>query len=152
MDEDRARSRISQTLTNYTIAGDSRDAELFIAQFAPDAVLEFAGWPPLPGFRNAGTDAIRGMTDKWIHLPLEDPAYRSATFVRHNLTTSSIEILDEDTARARTYFLVYTDVGPDHAGIYSDDLVRQGERWLFSHRRITLDWRSPESCFPPVKK
>ena len=68
MDEDRARSRISQTLTNYTIAGDSRDAELFIAQFAPDAVLEFAGWPPLPRFRNAGTDTIRGMTDKWIYF------------------------------------------------------------------------------------
>ena len=48
--------------------------------------------------------------------------------------------------------LVFTDIGPDHAGTYDDRLVRQGVGWLFAHRRIRLDWRSPESIFPPLPK
>ena len=43
-----------------------------------------------------------------------------------------------------------TDIGPDHAGIYSDALVKRGDRWLLAHRTIRLDWRSPQSLFPVV--
>ena len=94
-----ARENIRQTITNYTIAGDNRDAALFNVLWAEDALFEFE-FPPLPPFRCNGI----------------------------------------------------ADIGPDHAGNYIDKLVRQGERWLFAHRRVELVWRSPDSCFPPVKR
>jgi hypothetical protein len=152
LDDVIARECIRQTITGYTAAGDSRNAELFHAQWAEDATLEFAGFPPLPGFRHEGLAAIRGMTSAWGKPAVTDPTLRTARFIRHNLTTCHIELTGRDTAAARTYFIVFTDIGPDHSGVYSDTLVRQGERWLFAHRRITLDWRSPDSIFPPVKR
>ncbi len=152
LDEVVARESIRQTIANYTVAGDTRTRELFHGQFAEDALFEFAGFAPLPGFRHEGIEAIRGMTAAWVKLPVEDPTMRSASFIRHNLTTCDIRLTGPNTATARTYFVVFTDIGPDHAGVYADNLVRQGERWLFAHRRITLDWRSPESIFPPVKR
>ncbi|HTH27948.1 MAG TPA: nuclear transport factor 2 family protein [Sphingobium sp.] len=147
-----ARESIRQTINNYNIAGDSRDAALFLAQFAQDAIFEFKAFPPLPGFRHEGIAAIRSMTEQWVQFPVDDPAYRPVSFIRHNVTTSRIDLTRSDSAAARTYFFVITDIGADHAGVYTDTLVRQGEHWLFAHRRITLDWRSADSIFPPVRR
>lgn len=152
LDEVIARESIRRALAGYTLGGDSRDRELFLGQFAENATFEFAGFPPLPSFRCDGLEAIRAYTANWVKLPVEDPAFRRVSFIRHNLTMCHIVVTSGDTATAKTYFVVYTDIGPDHAGIYSDEMVRQGERWLFLNRRITLDWRSPDSIYPPVKR
>lgn len=146
-----ARESIRETIASYTIAGDSRDAKAFAALFTDHAVLEFVGYPPVPGFRNEGREEIRKRISSWSSTPGEDPSMRNTSFIRHNLTTSRIELTGPDRARAKTYFVVFTDIGPDHSGTYSDELVRQGDRWLFTHRRIALDWRSPESLFPALK-
>lgn len=151
LDDVIARESIRDTIAGYTIAGDSRDAEAFARLFAEDAILEFAGYPPLPGFCNEGRDEIRNRISGWSSIPGEDPSMRNTSFIRHNLTTSRIELTGADTARAKTYFLVFTDIGPDHSGTYTDELVRQDDRWLFAHRRIALDWRSPDSLFPALK-
>ena len=146
-----ARESIRETITGYTIAGDSRDSEAFVALFADHAVLEFAGYPPLPGFRNEGKEEIRQRISSWSSVPGEDPSMRNTSFIRHNLTTSQIALTGPNSARAQTYFVVFTDNGPDHAGTYEDDLIREGERWRFGHRRVTLQWRSPNSLFPALK-
>lgn len=145
-----AREAIRGTINGYSIAGDSRDGEAFCRLFAEDATLEFAGFPPVPGFRNKGREAIRERIATWSPVPGEDPSLSRTSFIRHNLTTCQIELTGPDTARARTYFIVFTEIGPDHMGAYSDELVRQGDEWLFGHRRVTLDWRAPGSLFPPV--
>lgn len=141
---------IRRTINAYTIAGDSRDRETFTSLWAGDAVLEFAGFPPVPGFRCEGIGELTARTQSWSPVPGQDPSLSRTRFIRHNLTTCEIELTGASTARARTYFVVFTDLGPDHAGTYDDDLVRQGQRWVFAHRRIALDWRSPDSLFPPV--
>ena len=151
-DETSARESIRRTINAYTIAGDSRDGDAFHPLFAEDAILEFAGFPPAPAFRSEGREAIRARTATWSSVPGKDPSLSLTSFIRHNLTTCGIELTGPDTARARTYFIVFTEIGPDHMGTYSDELVRQGERWLFAHRRITLQWRSPESLFPPLPR
>lgn len=148
--ESAAREAIRRTIQAYNAAGDRRDGESFHRLFAADGVLEFAGFAPLPAFRSVGREEIRARTASWSPVPGEDPSMTLASFIRHNLTTSEIELTGPDTARARTYFVVFTDIGPDHAGLYSDDLVRSGDEWLFAHRRITLDWRSPDGLFPPA--
>ena len=149
-DEAVAREAIRKTLNGYTIAGDSRAPEAFHGLWAENAILEFDGFPPVPGFRREGREAIVAGTATWSQVPGEDPSLTRTSFIRHNLTTCQIELTSPDAARARTYFIVFTELGPDHAGVYSDEVVRVGEDWLFSHRRITLDWRAPGSLFPPV--
>src|SRR5262249_53752916 len=64
------------------------------------------------------------------------------TCVRHNLTTMHIE-LDPDLrgGKGRIYFFVLTNFGPDHAGVYIDRYVRDGEEWLIAAREVRIDWR-----------
>lgn len=150
-DESHAIEAVRQTITGYTIAGDSRDAEAYHPLFAEDAVLEFAGFPPVPGFRCEGRAEIRARVAGWSPVPGEDASLSRTRFIRHNLTTCQIAITGPDTARARTYFIVFTEIGQDHMGTYDDRFVRRGDDWLFEHRRIALDWRSPESLFPPLR-
>ena len=149
--EDLAREAIRKTINAYSIAGDQRDSATFATLWADDALFEFAGFGPLPGFRRMGLAEICAGTASWSPLPGKDPSLVRTVFIRHNLTTSEIELTGPDTARARTYFVVVTQSGPDHAGVYSDELVHSGERWLFSRRSITLDWRSPASLFPALE-
>ena len=53
-----------------------------------------------------------------------------------------------DSARARTYFGVYTDLGPDHAGVYVDAFRKEADgRWRIAHRRVRLDWRRADSAY-----
>ena len=65
-----------------------------------------------------------------------------ALLVRHNLTTSLIDIIDAENATGRHYFLVITDVGPDHMGVYVDQYRKVGGEWRFAHRRVQIDWVS----------
>lgn len=147
-----AREAIRKTIAQYTIAGDRRDASLFDDLWTPDALFEFDGFGPLPGYRCDGIGEIHARSATWKPLADLAPGMRGATFVRHNLTTCRIELTGPETAEALTYFIVMTDVGPDHSGTYTDRLQRQGERWLFTHRRVQLDWRNPDGCFPAVPK
>lgn len=142
---------IRRTINSYTIAGDSRNRALFESLWADHALFEFDGFPPLPGFRREGIAEIRVGLSSWNPDRSKDPSFTKTSFIRHNLTTCLIDLTGPDTASARTYFIVYTEGGPDHAGNYDDEFVRQGDRWLFSHRRIQLVWRSPNGLFPPVK-
>jgi hypothetical protein len=149
VDDLSAREGIRHTIASYNMAGDSRNVDEFVALFADDAVFEFAGFPPLEGFRFEGREAI-DPTARWKKYSEREQSSRGSSFVRHNLTTSRIELTGPETARARTYFVVFTDIGPDHSGVYTDELVKRGDRWLFAHRSIRLDWRAPGSLFPVV--
>jgi hypothetical protein len=151
VDELSAREGIRDTIARYNVAGDLRNVDDFLSLFACDAVFEFAGFPPLEGFRFEGREAI-DPTARWKQYTERERSSRGSSFVRHNLTTCRIDLTGPETARTCTYFVVFTDIGPDHSGFYTDELVRRGARWLFAHRRIRLDWRSPESLFPLIDK
>ncbi len=152
LDQLLAREAIRKTIADYTIAGDARDPVLFNGLWAMDAVFEFDGYPPLPRFRCEGIAEIHARSATWKPMSESQPGMHAATFVRHNLTTCQIELTSSDTAGARSYFIVMTDIGPDHCGTYTDKFVRTDDGWLFAHRRIRLDWRSSDGCFPPVKR
>ena len=150
--ESAAREAIRKTIHAYSMAGDQRDAAGFARLWAEDALFEFAGFGPLPAFRRQGLAEIVAGTASWSAKPGLDSSLARTAFIRHNLTTSEVELTGHDTAWARTYFVVVTEMGPDHAGLYSDELVRHGETWLFSRRSITLDWRAPGSLFPALAR
>lgn len=160
-EEVRAREAIRRTQALYNAAGDrGRIAEL-VGAFTDDGVLEvdqgvFRGKAAIAGFLGgvartsgggisgggisgggvsggAGADAGAGARPAGRH------------FVRHNLTTCHIELTGPATADARTYFLVMTPIGVDHAGVYTDKFVARGPDWLIAYRRVRLDYVSPHT-------
>lgn len=144
-DELIARECIRHTMARYTVAGDRLKVAEFKAVFTEDGILETDGVEDNDRFHFRGRDAIGGWIERWLEpSPSHSPR---ATFVRHHLATSHIELTGADTARARTYWTAYTDIGPDHCGYYLDTFRRIGDEWLIEHRRVRLDWRSPESLF-----
>ncbi|HTH27881.1 MAG TPA: nuclear transport factor 2 family protein [Sphingobium sp.] len=147
LDEMLAREAIRETMAAYTIAGDRLREEDFIAVFTEDAVLESEGVAEADLFRYEGKAAIRQWIARWRNPPEGAARTHQASFVRHHLTTSRIELTGQDNARARTYWVAWTDMGPDHAGYYLDDFRKVEDRWLLAHRRIRLDWQSPDSLF-----
>lgn len=143
-----ARDSIRQTMARYTMAGDRLQLEEFLAVFTGDAILESEAVADADAFRYEGVEQIGQWMNRWQERSRDEAApTHQATFVRHHLSTSLIEFTGPDTAKVRTYWTAYTDVGPDHAGYYLDVFRKKGEQWLIAHRRIRLDWRSTQSLF-----
>ena len=134
-----ARESIRDAMATYNTAGDRLRWDDFVSVFTEDALFES------DTFRHVGRDAIKAHFENWGGT--SSAQGRRPSFVRHNLTTSKIELTGPDTAKARTYWFVMSDAGPDHAGVYVDEFRKTGERWLISRRQIRLDWRSADSLF-----
>jgi hypothetical protein len=143
-----AREAIRKTMAQYTMAGDRLRTEAFVDAFTEDAVMETEGVPEADSFRYEGREQISMWIRRWL-TPAERPV-SLARFIRHHLSTCEIELTGPDTARARTYFGVYTDIGPDHAGVYVDAFRKEDGRWRIAHRRVRLDWRRADSLYRNV--
>lgn len=141
LDEMLAHVAIRDTIHRYNMAGDRVKIDDFVACFAEDALYESES------FRLQGHQEIRAWMRSWTEERTGDAS--PVAYVRHNLTTCVIDLIGPDEARARTYYFVVTDIGPDHSGYYVDVLRRVGSRWLFAHRKVRTDWCSPASKFVP---
>jgi len=133
-----AREAIRDTLAQYNVSGDRMRVDDYVASFTEDAVFEV-------GQTLNGREAIRA----WLTTPRGGggAAKPKVKFVRHNITTCKITLTSATTADVRTYFVVFTDIGPDHCGYYVDKFRRVGDRWLIAERKARTDWVSPESVF-----
>jgi 3-phenylpropionate/cinnamic acid dioxygenase small subunit len=147
LDELLARESIRETMARYTMGGDRLKVEELVAAFTPDAVLESEGVPEQDAFRYEGHEQIRAWLSRWSGGTGGAASGPRASFVRHHLSTSQIELTGPETAKVRTYWVAYTDIGPDHCGYYVDQFRKTGEAWLIAHRKVRLDWRSPDSLF-----
>jgi hypothetical protein len=155
LDELLAREAIRHTLATYNIYGDRVKVEEFLAAFTDDAVLEFGGERVGQKTRHEGREAIHGWMTDWTSRPksaepkTEPAPAAQAMFVRHHITTSHITFTGPETAEGRTYFAVYTPVGPDHAGVYVDKFRKVGDRWLIAYRQARTEWHAAGSLFRP---
>lgn len=125
-----ARLEIRRCAEQYAHAADLGDADLFVAQFAPDGVIE------APNGTHTGAQELRGVID----------GLRSrfaATF--HAVLNQTSEIAG-DTATAQTYCLA-RHFYRDRAGSascfemtirYHDELTCINGQWRFSRRRLEL--------------
>lgn len=147
LDELLAREAIRDTMAKYNTAGDRLKVDEFCACFAEDGIIESERAPGDYLFRFVGREAIREWQTRWRDRAPADDTVHGATFVRHHLATSKIELTGPDTAIARTYWVAWTDIGPDHSGYYLDDFRKVGEQWLIDRRRVRLDWSAPGSLF-----
>lgn len=131
------RDAIRHLLAIYTYSGDRGRIDGLAACFAEDGTLEF------PGAVATGPAAVVAA------LTSGGPADPARTFVRHHVTNPLIEV-EGDTATARSYFTVYSNNGPDHAGTYNDRLVHTSAGWRLAHRQVRIDWQSPTTLFRPM--
>ena len=142
------RGRIHHTMAVYCNSLDSGDVDGVLSAFTDDAQLELSS-----GTKVRGTAAIRA-----FYLTVVGPARSDRTagepipLLRHNLTTSRVEFVDDHTAQGWTYFMALTRHGLDHAGQYVDRLVRQGDRWLLDDRRILVEWHGSPSWYEQVQQ
>jgi len=142
-----AREDIRHTLASYNIAGDRLRVDDFIAVFTEDAILESEGVPEKDAFRNVGREEIRAWMTRWGRGSQDASPVHQSRFIRHHLSTSHIAFTGPDTATVRTYWVAYTDIGPDHCGYYLDAFRKVGDRWLIAHRKVRLDWSAPGSLY-----
>ena len=129
-----ARESIRDLVARYNACGDSGRFDAMLALFTEDAVLE------LDDATLTGRAAIRAFFEG---VATRTGAGRSARFVRHFTATHQIDVLSEREARGYCYFAVLTDAGLDHWGRYRDVYRREGDRWLFARRKVTLDAAVP---------
>jgi hypothetical protein len=142
-----AREAIRDTMAKYNAAGDRLKVDDYAACFAEDGIMEAQHANPDLAFRYEGREAIRAWQARWLERTLAGEKVHEASFARHHLTTCNIDLTGPDTARARTYWIAWTDIGPDHAGLYLDSFRKVGDQWLIAHRLVREDWRSPHSLF-----
>lgn len=128
------RESVRQTLSDYTAATDGFDLSALAACFDADGVLEFTGGEePLRGPVAIQAGLAKAMT------PTGNTQRRRPSYVRHHIASVRFASVAAERVETRSYFAVYTDVGLDHWGRYRDVLVPVGGRWLFAHRRVSVD-------------
>lgn len=151
LDDLLAREAIRDTLAKYNVSGDRLKIDDYAACFTEDGIMEAEHKDPAFAFRYEGREAILAWQRRWLEQTLSGAGVHQATFARHHLATSKIDLAGPDmgpaTASVRTYWVAWTDIGPDHAGYYLDTFHKVGEEWLIAHRRVREDWRSPASLF-----
>jgi len=132
-----AREAIRHTIASYTFFADHGRFDDVASLFAVDGVLEVEG---IGGGRAEGRDAVLGFF-RGVGGDVEATAPPGR--MQHHVTSTRIDVTSPTTARATSYFTVMTGAGADHWGRYRDDLVPDGDRWLFQLRFVRTDGRTP---------
>ena len=125
-----AREAVRDLVARYNGNGDSGRIDVVLELFAPNAVME------VTGTTYTGRDAIRGRFMN-ASTDLATPA------IQHHTSTLQIELVDEQHARARSYFQVLMGAGLDHWGRYTDEFGVVDGRWLFTRRKVTVTGTAP---------
>lgn len=125
-----------ELLDRYPFLVDQGRYEDLAQLFTPDGVIE--GPVGEPG---QGRDGITRFFQASATRVVEGPLPR---LMRHHLTSRTIE-LSGDEGSACSYFVAFTEGGPDHWGRYRDKLVKADGEWRFRRRLLTVDGFAPGS-------
>jgi hypothetical protein len=148
-----ARESIRDLATRYNANGDSGRFDNVMLLFADDAVMKLEGME-LEG--EDGRDPYRGhdeilsiftgARDRQPDEPGGDqPSGAPEHYVRRRIATHQIDFDDETHALGYCYYQVVMPHGLDHWGRYFDRYEQRDGRWLFTHRRVTVEGRTERS-------
>jgi ketosteroid isomerase-like protein len=123
---------INGLFVRYACALDRCDVEAVVDCFAPDASLA----SPVLG-RFEGQDGIRAFATTTADLKRRDGVQ-----FRHVVSNLEVDV-DDATAHATCYLLDFRTRGGKtellSPGVYDCDLRRDGGRWRFVRRDVTMD-------------
>jgi 3-phenylpropionate/cinnamic acid dioxygenase small subunit len=124
------RLAVSDVLTRYALAMDTRDWELLASCFTEDARLDY------------DTSGVFGRKDFVEHCA-EGLAKMKAT---QHCVTNHVVVLDGDHAGATSYVIAQhvreNDATFTLGGTYHDELVRSGPDWRIASRRFVTSWKA----------
>jgi len=144
MDEVADRLAIGQLVATYTIEGDRGRVDRLIEVFAEDGVLLIPTWKAV-GRAGIFKALTGGSPDPNAPpAPAAAPSGAKRT-VRHHLTSSLVIFTGPDDATGRTYWINFSEKGPDHSGLYADTYRRIDGRWQIVHRDVRIDWKAADS-------
>lgn len=114
----------------YSQGADRRDKTIWQRIFAPEIVIEG------PGFRNAG------LADVVATLDTLDQMFRTT---QHRVSNQIVTVRGE-TASGETYCMAEHLLNDADAILvwairYQDSWRREGDMWLFTHRKLSVDWQ-----------
>jgi 3-phenylpropionate/cinnamic acid dioxygenase small subunit len=129
-----AEQEIRTLLARIAHLADDGDIDEYLDLWLPDAT-----WERGDGDVRSGVEERRARVLEDRAAGVQGPGTRS----RHLSTTLGVELLDDDTARAFSYFLYLrdTDEHPTLAltGRYVDEFRRTASGWRIASRRIVRD-------------
>jgi hypothetical protein len=138
-----ARECVRDTYARYNHAGDrGRLAELADC-FAEDGVLEFKGRFTVQG-RSDIAATLAEVSAGVAQTGNPPPGMHH--IMRHYVTNLQFTSIADDRIHSEAYFAVFLVDAIDHWGRYRDELIPVNGRWLFTHRRVSLDGKRPESA------
>jgi hypothetical protein len=131
-----ARSEITEVLHRYAnLAVEQADWAAMGKLFFPD------GRFILPDGRIFSPNEIHQIVN----------GHEEPTFVRHHITSTQIDFTNPTTAKADSFFTVYTDLAqPDHWGRWLDEFRREDGRWLLTSRQPVIEGFSPTGWWGTV--
>ena len=127
-----AREAIRDLVARYNSTADTGRFHETMELFAPDAVMETLDET------HEGRDAIRAMFEG-VKGSNTEHAGSVPRYLRHFTGTHQIDVLTPTTAKGRCYYQVLMPHGLDHWCRYVDGYGVVDGRWVFTHRRVTVD-------------
>lgn len=126
-----ARDQIRNLVATYNNCADRGRIDEFIEVFAPDAILETTGMT-MEGKANIEHSIRNIATGKNPDVDLSGS--------RHQLTTTRIEINDENNAQGWIYFFVSRRGEIIEEGTYIDHYIRLANGWRIAKRRVKMHY------------
>jgi hypothetical protein len=131
-----ARVEIDDLMARYARYADTGRSSELAALFTDGGVLvagddEVRGRAAIAGYLDTAKASLAG----------RDPAGR----IRHHVSSRRVDLTSATSARATSYFLAVTGIGPDHWGVYRDELVRDRAGWRFDRRAAIVEGYAPGS-------
>jgi hypothetical protein len=143
------RAEIEDLMARYLFAIDYADWDAYVATFAEDGELEFASG------KSKGREAIRTAVTRFAegigrfyHTEDGEPAK-----LRHIVLQTVIRV-EGDRAWGRSQWLEMANHGPGDEpkigtyGIYEDEFVKVGGRWLIARRNVLNEFIPNRSSGP----
>jgi hypothetical protein len=121
-------------IAEYAYRWDSRDADGWSDLFIEDAIWE------MHDFGSVRTEEVFHTRSALRAVAASAGSERAATQPRHHQGSTLITDIGQDTAHARTLFLVTTQRADEAvpriflSGVYEDDFVRTAAGWRFAKR------------------
>ena len=137
MDLASAKIGIADTLAAYVAAVDAGDVDSYVSLFMEDGVLVPHGLDECHGH-----EEIRRFIER-------SKGSRVGNVIpgrlRHHVSPAKINLCTDETALAESYFLATNGWGPEHWGVYYDNLRLIGnDMWRFVRRVIVVEGATPD--------
>lgn len=127
---------IHETIANYCYHFDGGEFDKWLDLFTEDGIFDAGETAGI----HTGREALRAFVDA---VPGRVPMKDGMPLLKHCVMNEIIKV-NGDEATAMSYIIVVRSKGESAlmnglAGRYEDQLVKQGDRWLFKNRKVHFD-------------